>query len=379
MNVGIITIFDLQNVGNRLQNYAVTSVLRKMGFECETLVPHRLPKTPYRIELDKTVSTLLTDNPTQAQLEYTPICKALRFENFTNAYIPWRQLKISQFGRETESQYDFFVTGSDQVWNPYFRNAIGQIENRLLSFAPPYKRVCFAPSIGVDEIPKQLHDLYEKEWFNYRYLSVREQTGADLIKQITGRDAEVVIDPTLMIDYDEWLSLAKPLPGFDYEKDYILFYFLGDPQEEICEEMKHLLTTLTNKNNLKIVHLFNPEEPLMSSVGPSEFLHLIKHAKVICTDSFHGTVFSILFKKPFLLADRTLIMRDEEINMSGRIHTLLNLLGLGSYLPQNHSWTLEQLWNLDYDEVYRRLSTEQNKAMQFLKKSLHMEVENEQE
>lgn len=83
------------------------------------------------------------------------------FETFADNHIPCRQMDISQFGRKTEAEYDFFVTGSDQVWNPYFRNAVEKIKNQFLAFAPPHQKVCFAPSIGVNEISKQLYEIKE--------------------------------------------------------------------------------------------------------------------------------------------------------------------------------------------------------------------------
>ena len=373
MKVGIITLFDLNNVGNRLQNYAVTSVLKKMGFECETLVPHRLPKTPYRMELDKQISELMLLEPCKAQEENSNICRALRFESFTDEFIPWKELSCSQFGKDVEKDYDFFVTGSDQVWNPYFKNAIGQIENRLLAFAPPQKRVCFAPSIGVDDIPKSLYELYEREWSEYRCLSAREKSGCDLINKITGRDATVVIDPTLMIDVDEWLSMAQPMPGFDYEQEYVLFYFLGEPEEEMTTGMKEFIQKEVVEKNIKIVRLFDKEDRVMNSTGPAQILDLFSHAKMICTDSFHGTVFSILLGRPFVLADRTLVIGDSVINMSGRIHTLLDTLGLNERLPKNEPWTLDSVWKADYDKTYELLEVERKKAMEFLNRAFGRE------
>lgn len=377
MKVGIITLFDLNNVGNRLQNYAVASILKKMGFECETLVPHRLPKTPYRLELDKTVGELMECDPCRAQEENSQMCRILRFERFTDDFIPWRELPVSQFGKEVEKEYDFFVTGSDQVWNPYFKNAIGQIENRLLAFAPPQKRVCFAPSIGVDDIPKHLYELFEKEWSQYRCLSAREKTGCDLIKKITGRDATVVIDPTLMIDVEEWLSMASPMPGFDYEKEYVLFYFLGEPEDEMTQGMKDFIKNEVVDKGIKTVRLFDKEDSVMNSPGPSQILDLIRHAKMIVTDSFHGTVFSILLGRPFILADRTLVISDSVINMSGRIHTLLDTLGLNDRLPQNEPWNNKSVWEAPGEETYYRLDSQRKKAMEFLHRAFGMEDVND--
>ena len=355
--VGIITLFDLNNVGNRLQNYAVTSVLEKMGYSCETLVPLRRKK--------------------QTQQEYWKTCRFLRFQAFTNQYIPWRELKDRQFPKTLSDEYDYFVTGSDQVWNPMFRSAVGQTENRLLGFAPPEKRICFSPSVGIDDIPGFLYGTYEKEWFKFRYLSVREQSGADLIKKITGRDASVLIDPTLMIDQEEWQRISKPLPGFLYEQKYILFYFLGNPIKEIPEGLWNFLEQEKKDKGLRFVRLFDPENPILMTPGPSEILSLFLHADLVCTDSFHGTVFSILFGKPFLLTDRILITRNTELNMSARINTLLSKLDLEDCLPGKRVLDPELIWGLDYKNAYEKLKIERQRVYHFLYKSFSREEEYE--
>ena len=368
MNVGIVTLFDLYNVGNRLQNYAVTSVLQKLGFQCETLVPQLPPRTPYRQKVEQETKILLDDDPEQAQAQYPKTCKWLRFKSFTDTYIPWKEVACSQFSN-LASAYDFIVVGSDQVWNPVFRSSIGQIENHLLAFAPPEKRVCFSPSIGLDDIPAHLYNIYEKEWCKYRFLSVREQTGAELIKKITGRDAIVVIDPTLMIDKEEWVSIAKPLPGFDYAQDYILFYFLGNPEEEISADMRGFLEHERKSKNLQLINLFDPNVPFLQSPGPAEILVLFSHASMVCTDSFHGTVFSILLGKPFLLANRILIMRNEKLNMSARTNTLLKKLGLEDHLPGKPIAKSKKQWEDDFARAYGRLEKERELALKFLKVS----------
>lgn len=373
MTVAVITLFDLHNVGNRLQNYAVTSILNKLGFQCETLVPHRMPKTSYRLQMDAEIRTGLKEEPEVTQIKYKKMCSTVRFEDFTEKYIPYKVTPINQYGREIEKAYDYFVVGSDQVWNPFFRNSVGQVENRLLAFAPPDKRVCFAPSVGVDDIPEIWYPLYEKEWSRFRYLSCREDSGAALIKKLTGRDAQVVIDPTLMVDREEWLKISKPLQGFDYDSEYILYYLLGNPEEEISKELLAVIEKQKHKKNLREVRLFDENDPVMASVGPEEILSLFARARLVCTDSFHGTVFSILMGCPFLLIERELQMRNISLDMSARITTLLAKLGLEFRLPKNQKLNDDAIWMNDYTETYKRLEAEREMAAHFLKASFHKE------
>lgn len=373
MKAGIVTIFDMGNVGNRLQNYAVTQILRGMGVDCETLVPRRPPKSPQRLEQEEAFRSLLESDPIAAQQEKPLLCRSLRFEGFTDRHIPLRKLMVSQFGPELGKEYDVFITGSDQVWNPMFKNATGQVHNRLLAFAPAEKRICFAPSIGLDQIPDNWHRTYVREWSKYRRLSVRENDGAEIIRKLTGRQAQVVIDPVLMLDRQHWSSLQKPLPGFEPKSGYVLCYLLTAAQESAYPETEAAVMQQAEKKGLEVVHLFDRNDPVLQSAGPEEILSLFAGASLIYTDSFHGAVLSVLFGKPFVLTERKLEMKQREIDMSSRMTTLLEKLGLEDRLPVHRQPTGEAIWRTDYADAYARLNRERAAALRFLRISLGLE------
>lgn len=372
MRAGVVTLWGLSNFGNRLQNYAVCASLQKLGVYCETLVPAQWGKTHYRNRLEAQAKKLYARDPVQAQLEKPQIVREFRFCEFNESYVPSRKLDCVRFSDSLAREYDVFVTGSDQVWNPRFRDSLGQLENRLLSFAPNGKRVCFAPSFGIDELESKWHDLFYKELFRFQHLNVREQSGAEIIRQLTGRDAQVVLDPTFMVEKDEWVSLSKPLPGFDVEQPYVLHYFLGNEEEEIPAETRGILKREIAERGLKEYRLFDKNDPTICSAGPSEFLWLLSHASLICTDSFHGTVFSILLGKPFLLCERKLIISDKVVDMSNRTISLLHKLEIPHKLPGMIP-NAESIWEADYGHAYEIIAKEQERMNGLLREAMRLE------
>ena len=148
-------------------------------------------------------------------------------------------------------------------------------------------------------------------------LSIREEEGKNLIKELCGREAEVLGDPTLYLKVDQWRKIEKKvkLP----RKNYLLVYFLGD----CITEYKDKIVKEAEKRNLEIYWLQSQEH---YDIAPDEFLYLIDHAECVCTDSFHGTVFSIIFQRPFLIFQR----KEKFVDMSSRLRTLFNIFALGS-------------------------------------------------
>src|SRR5699024_7327637 len=131
-----------------------------------------------------------------------------RFKEFSHKFIKETDFKITDdYLPNKLNDYDFFVTGSDQVWNPFFTNSSSLY---FLTFAPRKKRIAYAPSFGISEVPDLLRENFTKWLSEIEHLSVREDAGADIIKQLTNRDSEVVADPTLLLTKESWLSIAEP-------------------------------------------------------------------------------------------------------------------------------------------------------------------------
>ena len=144
-----------------------------------------------------------------------------------------KNIKFARFGidkshiiKNINKKYDYFITGSDQVWNPNF-NRMSDID--FLVFATPEKRVAFSASFGISEIPEDMKDYYKERLLGIKYLSVREDTGKDIIENLTGReDVQVLVDPTMLLTSEEWDKVAKKPEQLKDNKKYILNYFLGE-------------------------------------------------------------------------------------------------------------------------------------------------------
>lgn len=370
MKVGIVTIYGLNNYGNRLQNYAVYSTLNRFRIEADTLVPLQISKHPMVVKKEAEVRRLYSVDPVKAQETEPYLVRELRFKNFNYDNIPEKYLTTTNIPSSISDEYDYFVTGSDQVWNPLFKSSTGKMDDYFLSFAPPEKRVCFSPSIGLDDLPDKWKPLFSEELNKFRHLSVREESGAALITSLTGKHASVLLDPTLMIDRTEWLSIAKPLDGLDYNNgNYILYYFLGDKDEEMSDEMKTAINREIEEHDLLEYKFLDKENPALFSAGPAEFIHLINNAKLVVTDSFHATVFSILLGRPFLICNRNLTVNGQIVDMSNRITTLLKKFNLGHKLPGVQKLDSDSIWDHNYSKATPILAKERRKVNKFLKQS----------
>lgn len=340
--IGIMTIYDENNYGNRLQNYAVQEVLKSMNFQVETIKNTNLINGKNCIH-----------NSDDVMIERKE--KFLKFneENMINTEdILFHQHIPEDF----HNDYDYFVVGSDQIWNYNFENRFSDAV--FLNFAPYEKRVSFSASFGVGEIPTEKYELY-RELKGMKAISVRENTGVDLVKNITGRDdAVVLIDPTMMLSAEKWTTVMKK-PEQLKSKKYILKYFLGDFSEEKKKEVERF----AEENDCDIIDIL--DKNTFYGTGPSEFLYLIKNSFLVITDSFHACIFSIIFNRPFLIFER-----DEEgmRNMYTRIDTLLNNFELEG---RKFEGKIEKLHiNVNYSNAYEILAKEQEKVKEFLSKAL---------
>jgi hypothetical protein len=369
--VGILTINDYNNYGNRLQNYAVQEVLKKIGCNPKTIVNKNLSKNTIvkknfkeRIK-NKSINDLLKRSiyKTKNKILYRRI-KETRikvFKEFTKKNIIETEFSISstEMPQNLPFEYDYFITGSDQVWNPNFRY---DMDIDFLTFAPPEKRIAYAPSFGISEIPTNLLGKYKIWLNNMAALSVREHAGAKIIKDLTGRDAVVLIDPTLMLNKSEWLTLSKG-KTIKLEKDYLLTYFLGG----INRATEKKIREVAKKYDLKIINLAQIKSKTLYKIGPDEFINYINSAKVLFTDSFHGAVFSILLETPFVVFER----ESNIPSMNSRIDTLLSTFKLESRLEKNIK-SNSQIFDIDLTHTKSILDYERKKSLDFLRQALKL-------
>lgn len=338
----IITLNGFHNFGNRLQNYALNTYLNKIG-ECRT------------IWYKKNILSLMLDL-IKPRLFF--LRKGRRYNNFlkfTDSFIkPIYTNNIKKY------EDGIFVVGSDQVWNVTFEDFDNSY---FLDFSKKKHNISYAASIGIDQIPANKLDLFVNGINNINSISVREDQAKKIIKETTGRnDVEVLIDPTMLLSSKEW-DLVSKKPSMLKSNKFILTYFLG----ELSIDKKNEIDRIAIENECEVINVLDEKSPFYMC-GPSEFLYLEKNAFLICTDSFHSSVFAILYNRPFIVFDRE---QKDVKKMNSRIDTLLKKFELKNRKFNGKNITEENLKH-DYTKAYKILENERKKSKDFLERALNI-------
>lgn len=347
--IGIITINDFANYGNRLQNYALQEVIKKIGYECYTIrnIPPLNEKKKFFLRYIKHILIKKTHKNMGVEV----------FRKF-NENILFTDCYINPFNSK-KFKFKKIVVGSDQVWNPRF----GRLRSiDLLDFITNEEKISYAASFGISDLTKE-EKLIVKNNFSvesFKNISVREESAKKIIEDITNRnDIKVVLDPTLLLSSEEWKKVEMK-PSNVPSKKYILTYFLG---ENILEKY---LEKLSKENNYEIINIRVIKDDESNKVGPSEFLYLFRNAEVIFTDSFHACVFSIIYKRRFYVTNR--VEKNVE-SMSSRIDTLLESFSLEDRrIEKIKDVKLNLDDSINYTKVYSILEKKKKESIECLKK-----------
>lgn len=310
------------NIGNRLQNYALQKVIEKYGYEVYTPVYYTTEFDTLKKRMVLFIKAKLGKMGwPRYRNDYYRMKRRAKYQKFNRSYITnsFRMSYKKAFSSNWE-KYDLALTGSDQVWHRWTQNTY-ELRYFYLEFMPSEKRLCYAPSFGFDEFPSQDKKAHFEGLNGIKEISIREKSGVGLIKELTGKNAKWVLDPTLLLDRSEWQSIETPSPMYNGKK-YLLMYFLGSKDDGDIEAINYF----AEKNNLEIIDALDRQSMYSMLTTPDEFIWLVEHASYVCTDSFHGTVFSIIFEKKFMSFRRKERNMDKMFN---RIETVLELFGLG--------------------------------------------------
>ena len=282
-------------------------------------------------------------------------------------------LSFSELSRACGTNAEAVLVGSDQLWLPTNIEA----DYYTLNFVPEnIKRISYSTSFGVSSLPKE--QAYKAAEFLNKidYLSVREQSGITLIKDIIGKTPELVCDPVILLTAQQWHNLIseKPTP----KEKYIFCYFLG-------KESHHYLwvKNLSKITGLKIIGITNLDTYIKKAdktvdlakydVDPFEFVNLIKNADFICTDSFHATVFSLLFHKKVFTFRR--FIKKSAMSTNGRLESLYKFLGKSQPFTSANTPISEALKEtLDYTAVDKVLLSLRSNSIKFLSEALNVEL-----
>ena len=374
MKIGILTLPLHTNYGGILQAYALQTVLERMGHEACVIqrswrkqivwwkYPLQILKrciSRYILGRNSSIFSEIIWNRNQAIIERNT-------KEFIDKYIHTHQIK--QISDIKETVFDAIAVGSDQIWRPmYYRLHYKYIEDAFLSFTKNWnvKRISYAPSFGTDEWEyneaetRKCAELLQK----FDAVSVREQSGIELCEKYLGhKNVQWVLDPTMLLnkeDYERLIPKDTKAPGD-------LMCYVLDTNEEI----NNLIARIAQENDMKVFQaasdVDNVSLPIEKRIQPpvESWLSGFRDAKLVITDSFHACVFSILFRKPFV------VIGNKNRGYS-RFESLLKLFGLEERLIENASQFKQSMLNPISDEVYKKLDDLRSSSTDFIAKALN--------
>ena len=357
--IALITIYDEYNIGNKLQNYALKKAIEAEGFVVKTIDTHSFGR--WKLSWKGWLITIFGVPHKASHCRRMMLRRKKRFRVFSEQYLNVsKPYSFHTIKNGALQGYNAFVCGSDQVWHHWTKKK-EELDYFFLSFTEPDKRICYAPSFGFEEVPEKFRETYRRGLMGFNRLSCREQSGCELIQRLTEREAERLCDPTMLLTTEQWDQIARK-PEFSVPEKYLLTYFLGT----ISEHTKQKIDEIARKYSLKVVNVycmdFSKENALYFCTGPDEFIFLVKHAAYVCTDSFHGTVFSILYHKRFASFQKS---GEDGLMMKGRLKTLLELFQLEQC--ENGDFIGQQV---DCEYVDKVLKTERERGKQYLHEEL---------
>lgn len=271
--------------------------------------------------------------------------------------------------KQAAEQYDVFISGSDQVWNPNVARA-GYFQTMIPDSC---KRIAYAASIARDGLSPHEQSVMLPLIERFDYVSVREKTARIFLQEYLGgkKEIEEVLDPALLLTKEQWIEEAG---DSDCDGDYALAFFFSDSYEyrkyiqEYCKKYKLKLKFIPFAAEQYIKSDEKGECEREFDVGPKEFIKLFQNAKCVFTDSFHGSVFSIIFQKYFCVFERD---KQNKTSKNSRLYDLLNKFELSERLIQNPKLLEEKMQNpIDYESTNSLLEKYRQLSFDFLKKSI---------
>ncbi|AOR24583.1 polysaccharide pyruvyl transferase family protein [Clostridium taeniosporum] len=359
MKVGIVTFHFVNNFGGALQTYALSEVVTELNKEKTIIIDYRhwfirftdfIRVFPITTNVKEVLSGLTTFKERIGRIK-----KFQKFnnDNFLTSSLYTSEKKLNQ----CTPQCDKFICGSDQIWNPII--TLGVCSPYYLNFVKDKeKKISYAASFGVTEINSKYYSNIEKYLQQFKAISVREKEGVDLVKKISGIDAECLIDPTFLLTKEQWIKIAEEPKN---KEPYILVYMMqkNDSVYEYARKIKEIL-------NIKVIDIsrygFKQDfvDEVCIDIGPKEFVGLFNNASYVCTNSFHGLAFSLILEKNFFIVPST--------RFNSRIGNLMNIFNLELIKDINKDVIEKESY--DKNEIRKIMNKERQKSISFLKKNL---------
>lgn len=341
MKIGILTFHEADSYGAVLQAYALQQTLKKLGADSE-FVQFNMPKTNQPADTPATPASALFVRRIQAEGKK----REALFAAFRQKY-----MRISRPYQPTDpidADYDHFIAGSDQIWNFRIPGADGRY---FLPFAAPEKRHSYAASFGADTLPEKARDWVAKQLSTFRSISVREESGCQIVKELTDRSAQVCLDPTMLLDPADWEALTSK-----EEENYVLLFLLKY-DEVLLQQAKD--EAEKRGVPLRIISAsFIPQVGMSAwnTTGVTQWLSAIRSAQCVFTNSFHGMVFSMIFHREFHIQRLT----GELSSRNGRLDEMLAFLQLTE--------ALDGVVRPDYKKVWKLLDERKAASIAYLRR-----------
>lgn len=377
MRVGLLTLDARNNnYGGLLQEYALFRELVNLGYQVE-VIDYDTSSEPntfsYKRDLrfltvDKMIKKIQKRVLKRKVVESTIPNKLSRdlFSKFRDQYITFSEKCTYVDLNELNNRYDGFVCGSDQIWNPSYN-----IPSFFLNFVIGNNKVIYGASLGVSTISPMERKVYKGLLQDLKSISVREKEAREIIASLTDKKVEIVLDPTMILDRGDWMQFVRE----DKTREpYIFCYLLGidsvkaEATKEFAKKTGCQIVSVPFENCIFSEDYFPTFD---QGMGPIEFLNLIYNAQFVLTDSFHASVFSIIFDKDFRVFSRVV----GKVNMNDRLYTLLDWIDRKDLFI--HPDGLEKVSvndSITYD--YSKIEKERIKSIQWLKNALEIK-ENE--
>lgn len=316
---GIITMHRVHNFGSMLQALALQKAVENLGFEAE-IIDYNYPNAEHLsyystvrqpIHVAAPRPSILSRIKNKILLNLRPTkpnndaARGVNFYRFMKSSLRLSRHYKSRFELWNEPpRYNVYITGSDQVWNPDY---IGFDTSFMLGFASAdSKKIAYAPSISLQNIPKAFQSTYKQSLAGYSAISARESTSAGLLKEMTGNEIPVVVDPTLLLNRNQWFELLG-IEDSAAEDGYFIVYLL-DYKFNPYPEVFNVIERAHKQFGGKIVVLHGKTSEYMRNAGvmetptadPREMIEYFSKARFVITTSFHGSMFALNFGIPFL-------------------------------------------------------------------------------
>lgn len=378
--IGIITYFNYYNYGSMLQGFALQHYIQNnySDIDCELINFRSIPpnntsfwrKAKVRFNRIGYYLTHLSEIRTKSAYHSKMSIRNTYFDIFLNT-----QVKVTPEFYRNKSQlmqhppiYDIYITGSDQTWSPNISGGY-DLSPMFLDFAVGgARKAAYAPSVGVSKFTHEQESFLKCKLNSYSLISCREVGGAKLLERITGKEVPPVIDPTLLLNKNQWEKLAVPS---EIKVNYIFCYFLGSRQY-----YRDFAKKLSMQTGLPIVCLpvnwkdFSNDDNLVWNAGPLEFVGLINGAEYVCTDSFHGVAFSSNLNKNFYAFIKHAGLSDAGDN--SRLFDYLKRIGLEDRLITEYDGNEICVKSIDYSSVNERLAKERENSYRYIDRIIQL-------